>query len=41
MKTLKVSDETYEKIKDQLLEDEEKDINSFSGMIGRKYFLGL
>ena len=38
MKTIKISNETYEKIKDQLLEDEGKDINSFSDMIGSKYF---
>lgn len=38
MKRLEVSDETYAKIKDQLLEDEGKDIHSFSDMIGGKYF---
>lgn len=38
MKTIKVSEETYEKIKDQLLEDEGKEITSFSDMIGGKYF---
>ena len=38
MKQIKISDETYEKIKDQLMENEEKDINSFSDMVGGKYF---
>ena len=38
MKTLNISDETYFRIKDQLLEDEGKEITSFSDMIGGKYF---
>jgi hypothetical protein len=38
MKEIRISDETYEKIKDQLLEDEGKNIESFSDMIGGKYF---
>ena len=38
MKEIKISNETYEKIKDQLLEDEGKEIQSFSDMIGSNYF---
>ena len=36
MKTIKISNEVYEKIKDQL--DDVKEINSFPDMIGKKYF---
>ena len=38
MKTLKISDETYNKIKDQLKESETKDINSYEDMIGESYY---
>ena len=38
MRQIKISDETYEKIKDQLLENEGKNINNFADMIGGKYF---
>lgn len=38
MRTLEVSEETYEKIKDQLLQEEVKEINSFSDLIGKKIF---
>lgn len=38
MRNISISDETYEKIKDQLLEDEGKEIHSFSDMVGGKYF---
>lgn len=36
-KTIKVSDETYDKIKDQLLEKESKEINSMEDLIGETY----
>ena len=35
---LEVSDETYEKIKEQLTEDESKEINTYDDLIGGKYF---
>lgn len=38
MQQIKISDETYEKIKDQLLEDEKKEITSYKDMIGGKWF---
>ena len=38
MKTIEVSEETYEKIKEQLGDDEMKEINSLSDMVGGKYF---
>ena len=38
MKTIEVSEETYEKIKEQLGEDSFKDIHSLKDMIGEKYF---
>ena len=39
MKTLNISDETYELIKGQLGEDETIDINSFEEIIGKKFFI--
>ena len=38
MKTLNVSDETYEKLKDQLKPEELEDIEDLDDLIGRKYF---
>ena len=38
MRTLEISDETYEKIKDQLTEEEVVEINSYEDMIGKKFF---
>lgn len=38
MKTIEISEETYEKIKDQLLEDEHKDISELDDLIGGKFF---
>ncbi len=38
MKTLKISNETYEKIKDQLLNEEVKSIDSFKDMLEGKFF---
>ena len=38
MKTLEVSEETYEKIKDQLLEEEAIDISKLDDLIGGKFF---
>ena len=37
-KTLEISDETYEKIKDQLLAGEERDINTYEDLVGGKYY---
>lgn len=37
-KTIEVSDETYEKIKEQLGEESFSDINSFEDMVGEKFF---
>ena len=37
-KTIEVSDETFEKIKGQLKEDESKDLKSYDDMIGEKFF---
>jgi hypothetical protein len=37
-KTLEVSDETYEKIKNQLLEEEKRDFSSLDDLIGGKFF---
>ena len=39
MKTINVSEETYEKIKEQLLADEKTDINSLNDLIGKKLFI--
>ena len=38
MKTIEVSEETYEKIKDKLLTEEVKEINTFTDLIGQKIF---
>jgi hypothetical protein len=37
-KTIEVSEETYEKIKEQLGEESFKDISSLEDMVGEKYF---
>lgn len=37
-KTIEISDETYEAIKDQLLPDEKIDISSLDDLIGHKFF---
>jgi hypothetical protein len=37
-KTLEISDETYERIKEQLNQDEQKEVNSYEDLIGGKYF---
>ena len=37
MKTIEVSEETYEKIKDQLTDDD-CEINDYADMIGKKFF---
>jgi len=37
-RTLEVSDETYEKIKEQLGEESFKEIQSLKDMVGEKYF---
>jgi hypothetical protein len=39
MKTLQVSEETYEKIKDQLSSEEQYDIDSFEELVGQKLFI--
>ena len=38
-KTINVSEETYEKIKDQLLAAEAKEINSLEDLVGQKIFV--
>ncbi len=38
MKTIEVSDETYEKIKDQLAEEEKLDISCLEDLVGKKWF---
>jgi len=38
VKTLEISDETYEKIKSQLLEDEKVEVNSYEDLIGKSFF---
>ena len=38
MKTINISEETYEKIKEQLTEDEKVDINSLQDFVGKKFF---
>lgn len=38
MRTLEVSEETYQRIKDQIGEEDLKEINSFNDMVGEKYF---
>lgn len=37
-KQIEVSDETYEKIKDQLLEEEKIDLKELDDLIGKKFF---
>jgi len=37
-KTIEVSDETYERIKTQLQEDERIDISSYDDMVGHNFF---
>lgn len=37
-RTIEISDETFEKIKSQLTEDERKDINELDDMVGEKWF---
>jgi hypothetical protein len=38
MKTLQISDETYELIKDQLKEEETLDINTLQDFVGKAFF---
>lgn len=38
-KTIEISDETYEKIKDQLLADELVDISTLDELVGQKLFI--
>ena len=38
MKTLEISNETYEKIKDQLLDEEKIEINDLSDLVGGNWF---
>jgi len=38
-KTIEISDETYEKIKDQLSSDEIKEIHSYEDLVGKKLFI--
>ena len=38
MKTIEVSEETYDKIRDQLSEDEQKELQTYEDMMGQKYF---
>ena len=38
MKTIEVSEETYEKIKTQLKDDEKLDISELEDLIGKKWF---
>ena len=37
-KTITISDETYELIKEQLTESEQKEVNSYEDLVGGKYF---
>ena len=37
-KTLEISDETYERIKEQLSADEQKDIKTYEDLVGGKYY---
>ena len=39
MRTINISNETYEAIKDQLGEEERVDVNSYKDLIGKKLFL--
>ena len=38
MKTIEISEETYEKIKDQLSGEEKHDLSNLQDMIGNAYF---
>lgn len=38
MKTIEISDKTWEEVKDQILEDGGKEINTYEDMIGEKWF---
>ena len=38
MKTIEISDETYEKIKDQLATDEQVDISDINDLVGNSFF---
>jgi hypothetical protein len=38
MKTIQISEETYEKIKEQLLGDEKFDFSSYEDFIGKSFF---
>jgi len=38
-RTIEISDETYEKIKPQLLEEETIDLNTLEEMVGSKWFI--
>jgi hypothetical protein len=37
-KTLEISDETYDKIKDQLLDEEVKEVSNYEDLVGGKYY---
>lgn len=37
-RTLEISDETYEKIKEQLSQDEQKEVNTYEDLVGSKWF---
>ena len=39
MRTLEISEETYNKIKDQLKEEEKMDLNDLNDMVGKKWFI--
>ena len=39
MRTLEISEETYEKIKSQLATDELEEVNSYEDMIGKNWFI--
>ena len=39
MKTLNISDETYELIKDQLGQEEKIDVNEIKDFVGKKWFI--
>ena len=39
MKTIEVSEETYQKIKDQLSEDEKIDVSTLEDFVGKKWFI--
>lgn len=39
MKTIHVSDNTYEKIKDQILEEEQVDVSSYQDFVGKNWLI--